>query len=164
MGAAAMPAAAVANAAAATATYLRIGEAPDAVLLRASGTALGLAEAFCGQLLVARDCEERMRPRAGWQRLAAMPVRGITGGAGLGIDIDAGGVGWVKVDGSEMVVRYSAGLAAAWEALPEAVMQGVVLLAAHLFERRDGEAMPPAAVAALWRPYRRMRLSMEARP
>lgn len=153
MGAAAMPAAAVANAAAATATYLRIGEAPDAVLLRASGTALGLAEAFCGQMLVARDCEERMRPRAGWQRLAAMPVRGITGGAGLGIDIDAGGVGWVKVDGGEIVVRYSAGLAAAWEALPEAVMQGVVLLAAHLFERRDGDAMPPrgggGAVAAV---------------
>nr|WP_241769333.1 head-tail connector protein [Sphingomonas melonis] len=104
-----------------------------------------------------------MQPRAGWQRLAAMPVRGIIGGSGLGIDIDAGGVGWVKVDGGETLVRYSAGLAAAWEALPEAVMQGVVLLAAHLFERRDGEAMPPAAVAALWRPYRRMRLGVEAR-
>lgn len=162
MGMAAMPAAAVASAAAATAAYLRVGEAPDAVLLRAAGSALGLAEAFCGQVLVARDCEERVLPRAGWQRLSAMPVRGITAEAGLGIDIDAGGVGWVKVEG-ETLVLYSAGLAAVWEALPEAVMQGVVLLAAHLFGARDGAAMPPAAVAALWRPYRRMRLSAEVR-
>ena len=163
MGAGAMPAAAVAGAAAATATYLRIGEAPDAVLLRAAGSALGLAEAFCGPLLIARDCDERMRPKAEWQRLAAMPVRGITGGPGVAVDIDTGGIGWVRVEGAEAVVRYAAGLAAAWETLPEGLAQGVVLLAAHLFNRRDDGAMPPVAVAALWRPYRRMRLSVEAR-
>jgi hypothetical protein len=36
------------------------------------------------------------------------------------------------------------------------VAQGVVLLAAHLFEHRGDGATPPAAVAALWRPYRRL--------
>jgi hypothetical protein len=49
-------------------------------------------------------------------------------------------------------------------ALPAPVMQGVVLLAAHLFEHRDASAAPPAAVAALWRPYRRLRLLAEGRP
>lgn len=163
MGAAAMPAAAVASAAAATATYLRIGEAPDPVLTRASAAALALAEAFCGQLLVARDCEETVRGGVGWQRLAALPVRGIVGGPDLAIDIDSGGVGWVRVAAGEVTVRYAAGLAAGWDALPEPLMQGVVLLAAHLFERRDGDALPPAAVAALWRPYRRMRLDVTVR-
>ena len=36
---------------------------------------------------------------------------------------------------------------------------GVVLLTAHLFDHRGGESAPPAAVTALWRPWRRMRLA-----
>jgi len=102
----AMPAAVVADAAAAAADYLRM-PAADAVLTRAADTALGLAEAFLGTTLV---------PRGG--------------------------------DGA---------------AIPAPVMQGVVLLAVHLFEHRDGAVAPPAAVAALWRPYRRLRLRGEAK-
>ena len=102
----AMPAAAVATAAAAAADYLRM-PAADAVLTRAAETALGLAEAFLGTTLV---------PRTG----------------------DAA-------------------------AIPAPVLQGVVLLAVHLFEHRDGAAAPPAAVAALWRPYRRLRLLGEGK-
>jgi len=41
---------------------------------------------------------------------------------------------------------------------PAPVVQGVVRLAAHLYAHRDDEAGPPAAVAALWRPYRQLRL------
>ena len=41
------------------------------------------------------------------------------------------------------------------------VAQGVAMLAAHLFDHRESDAVPPAAVAALWRPYRRLRLSPE---
>ncbi len=158
MGGAAMPTAAVAGAAGAAAAYLRIGEAGDAVLLRAAGTALALAEAFCGRVLIARDWEEALDAAAGWQRLAAVPVRSIAMPVEDGaIDIDADGVGRVRVSVATRV-RYSAGLAAEWAALPEPVMQGVVLLAAHLFEHREGGLGPPAAVAALWRPYRRVRL------
>jgi uncharacterized phiE125 gp8 family phage protein len=53
-------------------------------------------------------------------------------------------------------VRYVAGAATRWGAVPAPVAQGVLLLAVHLFEHRGGAATPPAAVAALWRPYRRL--------
>lgn len=47
-----------------------------------------------------------------------------------------------------------------WSALPEALRHGVIRLAAHLYRDGDGAAAaPPAAVAALWRPWRRMRLT-----
>ena len=60
-----------------------------------------------------------------------------------------------------IAVAYRAGLAADWPSLPEALRQGAVRLVAHLHAHRDAgdDAGPPAAVAALWRPYRRMRLS-----
>ncbi|MCP3735040.1 phage gp6-like head-tail connector protein [Sphingomonas sp. RP10(2022)] len=162
MDGAAMPAAAIAGAAGAAATYLRMAAA-DAVLARAAGAALALAEAFCGQWLIVRETEEVVAGTRGWQRLAVVPVRSIVAPAGdLAVDITADGIGWVRGAGA-VTVRYSAGVAATWEALPAPVAQGVVLLAAHLFEHREGGASPPAAVAALWRPYRRMRLSPEVR-
>ncbi len=176
MAGAAMPVGVVAAAAAAAGAYLRIVEAPDAVLTRGAGSALALAEAFCGQRLIGRVCEDVIGVGRDWQRLVQMPVSAIAGLTGLpaagepfvlpvgayAVDIDAGGVGWVRVTApggaSRVAVSYTAGLAADWTALPEPVAQGVVLLAAHLFEHREGSAEPPAAVAALWRPYRRMRL------
>lgn len=164
MGGAAIPEAAVAGAAGAAATYLRMTDASDPVLMRAGGTALALAEAFCGQLLVARACEDSVATMPGWQRLAAVPVRQIEAANGLAVDIDVGGIGWVRVtEPGAASVRYVAGLAGEWAALPEPLAQGVVLLTVHLFEHRADGAAPPAAVAALWRPYRRMRLQAEVR-
>ena len=44
--------------------------------------------------------------------------------------------------------------------IPEPIRQGVLRLVAHLFAARDdGGGEMPAAVTALWRPYRRMRLA-----
>jgi len=176
MDGAAMPAGAVAAAATAAGAYLRIAEVPDAVLTRGAGTALALGEAFCGQRLIERVCEDVIGTARDWQRLRALPVRAIQGLTGLpaegapfvlpvgayAMDIDGTGIGWVRVTApgaaGRVAVRYTAGLAASWDVLPEPIAQGVVLLAAHLFEHREGSAEPPAAVAALWRPYRRMRL------
>lgn len=47
-----------------------------------------------------------------------------------------------------------------WNAVPEPLRQGIVRLVAHLFSHRDAAdaGPPPTAVAALWRPYRQMRL------
>jgi uncharacterized phiE125 gp8 family phage protein len=57
-------------------------------------------------------------------------------------------------------VSGMAGLASDENDVPEPIRQGVLRLVAHLFTVRDGDgAEPPAAVTALWRPYRRMRLS-----
>jgi hypothetical protein len=42
----------------------------------------------------------------------------------------------------------------------EAIRQGVLRLVAYLFTSRDGEGGEiPAAVTALWRPFRRLRLA-----
>ena len=48
--------------------------------------------------------------------------------------------------------------AATWDAVPAPIAQGVAMLVAHLFDARGGDAAPPAAVAALWRPWRQVRL------
>lgn len=60
----------------------------------------------------------------------------------------------------QVELRYYAGLASEWEDLDEGLRQGVIRHAAHLFrEREQGDAgQLPASIAALWRPWRRLRL------
>ncbi len=158
--------------------YLRIdGDADDATLATLVAAAIGHGEAFTGQMLIARDVVELLPASPAWRRLARTPVRAITAietpdadAEPLPVDshafgIDAGGDGWVRltapITGGRAQVRYVAGLAEAWEALPEPIQQGVIRLASHLYAHRDAadEGAPPAAVAALWRPWRRMRLA-----
>lgn len=88
------------------------------------------------------------------------------------IDIDGAQKGQVTLNGplpqlaqgDYIAAEYLAGLASEWTYLPEALRQGILLLAAHLYDQpRDGAArngghQPPAAVTALWRPWRRLRL------
>ena len=47
-----------------------------------------------------------------------------------------------------------------WSALDPGLRQGIVRYAAHQYRERDSGSSeaPPAAVAALWRPYRRVML------
>ncbi len=160
--------------------YLRLaGTDEDGLIARLGAVALAHGEAFTGQLLLTRTVTETVPARAEWRRLAATPVGAITGVSGLSplgvaiplaadgyaIDIDAAGDGWVRLiapaPSTRLVVTCTAGLAATWGTLPDALRQGAVRLAAHLFTNRDSaeEGAPPAAVAALWRPWRRMRLS-----
>ena len=166
----------VASAAAAVRAYLRMeGSAEQALLERVAGSAIALGEAFTGTPFVRRAVEERIAASAELTALAEQPVASIAAvlGAdglplavdGYAVDIDAEARGWVRTTGAGrlVTVRYTAGLAATWEALDPPLAQGVLLLAAHLFEARDAKAQPPAAVAALWRPYRRMRLVLPER-
>jgi len=152
--------------------FLRIGTGEEDALLGALiGSASEVCEAFTGRALLPRDLLETLPASSAWTRFGAAPVRSIDGvettSAALpadayAIDIDAAGDGWVRVFGAggARVVRvaYSAGLAAEAEGLPEAIRHGIVRLAAHLYAERDGEpgSGPPAAVTALWRPWRRM--------
>jgi uncharacterized phiE125 gp8 family phage protein len=56
-------------------------------------------------------------------------------------------------------ISFTAGVAADWNGVPEPLRQGIVRLAAHLYGARgQDEGAPPASVAALWRPWRRVRL------
>ena len=160
--------------------YLRIESADDDALIdRLLADATVLAEAFTAQQLVQRDVIETLGAGSGWQRLSSTPVRSITGVEGLpadgaafpmpveryAIDIDAHGQGWVHVTNpgaaGRIRVTLSAGLAADWPGLPEPVRLGIIRLTAHLHTHRDAadDVGPPAAVAALLRPWRRMRLA-----
>jgi uncharacterized phiE125 gp8 family phage protein len=163
MGDMEVPAPVIAGAVAAARGMLRLeGHGEDAVLTGLVRTALEAAEIWCGQAMVARRCEDVLTGTGGWQVLRQRPVTAITEVAGVpladhAIDIGAEGRGRVMLPaGVTATVRYVAGQAARWGAVPGPVAQGVVMLAVHLWERRGGDAAPPAAVAALWRPYRRL--------
>jgi hypothetical protein len=152
----AMPPATVTAAAGAVRALLRLEEGNEAALVeRVAGVALGLAESFCGQMLIRRHVEEPLSGSVAWQALAATPVAAILSGGENAIDRD--GRGWVRTR-EAATVRYRAGLAEGWDGLPPEIAHGVAIMGAHLFDNRDAAAVPPAAVAALWRPYRRMRL------
>lgn len=152
----------------------------DGVLAGHIRTAMALCEAFIGQWLIEREGEQRLAcdlawPNLAWQRLQASPVQAITGvflagealAAGWESDIGADGSGWVRLIGlppgaspATLVVRFRAGLGTDWNSVPEPLRAGVVRLVSHLFSHRDAAdgGPPPAAVAALWRPWRRMQL------
>lgn len=150
-------------------------EALVAGLIRTAST---LCEQFAGQALIERDFREVASATGEWQRLRAFPVRSISSVSALdlgatsvtlapaeyGVDIDAEGRGWVRCRPApgrmQAEVRGTAGLAKDANGVPEPLRQGVLRLVAHLFANRDGAGgEPPAAVTALWRPYRRLSLA-----
>jgi uncharacterized phiE125 gp8 family phage protein len=156
--------------------YLRVeGNDEDGLIGSLVASAASLCEAFTGQALMRRGFSETAERSGCWQRLGRTPVAAVTAveearpdgsytpvpAASYAVDIDANGDGWVRVDSAVRRVRvaYQAGLAADWDALPETLRQGIIRLAAHLYtQRTDAHAAPPAAVTALWRPWRQMRL------
>jgi uncharacterized phiE125 gp8 family phage protein len=145
-------------------------EALVAAMIR---SASALCEAFIGQAVLAREFTEELAASGEWMRLRALPVRSIGSvsvagfplpSASYATDIDSSGFGWVRVMDPAITgvvhVSGSMGMAASQNGVPEPVRHGVLRLVAHLFAARDGEGGEiPAAVTALWRPYRRMRLS-----
>jgi len=149
----------------------------EAILAGLVRTASALCESFVGQVVIARSFSEDLAVSAGWQRLRLSPVSAITGveaisegaltplpAAGFATDIDLSGDGWVRIvdAGAAERVRVSgtAGMAARQHDVPEPIRHGVLRLVAHLYASRDGQAGdPPAAVTALWRPYRKVRLA-----
>lgn len=159
--------------------YVRIetGE-EEAVLAGLIRTASALCEAFLGQAVIARDFSLDLPASGAWERLAVAPVRSIgevdavdsagtatpLASTGYAIDIDSSGDGWVRVIGTSDIDRVrvagTAGMADDQNGVPEPIRQGVLRLVAHLFTARDGDSgEPPAAVTALWRPYRRLRVA-----
>jgi len=159
--------------------YLRLETAnEDALVEGLVASARSLCEAFLGQVLVRREVIETLPTGNAWQRLGAAPVAAIIlverigeGGSASVIatgdyaaEIDPAGDGWVRASGAgRLRVTYSAGIADAADAVPAAIAHGVTRLAAHLYAHRDDSVGPPAAVAALWRPFRRIRLGLETR-
>lgn len=167
--------------------YLKVTLADDDALLDdLLRAATDMAERFTGQIMIDRGVGELMPITGGWQRLSVRPVRALTAVAGVpaegseyalpveayALDIDRNGDGWIRVSrpggATRVRVTYRAGVAADDTGVPEAIRHGVIRLAGEYYARRAGElrassggldVQPPAAVAALWRPWRRMRLS-----
>lgn len=155
-------------------------DADDAPLSALLKSALDICEGFTGQMPLEAECEELIPAVGGWHALATRPVQAIDSVEGVAddgtrfaidgesyeIDLEADGTGRVRLptfgDHARAAVRFTAGLAAEWDALPEALRHGLVRLAAHQHRERESEGaapLPPAAVAALWRPWRRLRLT-----
>jgi len=160
-------------------TYLRISRDDEDILLAdLIDAATDVAERFTGKLLIERGVEELLPARTDWQRLAMHPVTSISAVAGIGqdghpvalpvdayaIDIDSHGDGWLRLRDVGAVrllrVSYRAGLAEDADGVPESIRHGIIRLAGDYHALREGvEPHPPAAVAVLWRPWRRMRLA-----
>ncbi len=159
--------------------FLRVQHsAEDALLAGFIRTASAACEAFTGLTLIERAADERVEATGTWRRLGLHPVRAIGGAAALGadgtetliapsdyaVDIDAAGDGWVRIARGAGLrsakISFTAGMAADWNGVPEPLRQGIVRLAAHLYSARgEDQAAPPASVAALWRPWRRLRMT-----
>jgi uncharacterized phiE125 gp8 family phage protein len=151
----------------------------DALLAGLVRAAAELCEAFTGRALLDRAVEEQIAAATVRTRLAIGPVRVIESvalideaGAATALDedayaaeIDAGGEGWVRLRSASaarrLLVIYRAGMAEDWNGVPEMLRHGILRLAAQYYLRRaeEGEMEVPAAVTALWRPWRRLRLS-----
>ncbi|ABC64894.1 head-tail connector protein [Erythrobacter litoralis] len=151
----------------------------DASLEALIRSALETCEAFTGSLPIAASVEEIHPARRDWQGLYTCPVQAITQTEGIPaegariafapgdyeIEIDADGRGLFRLlkpsAAGRIAVRFSAGLAPDWESLPDGLRHGILRLAAHNFRTRESAdgPNPPAAVAALWRPWRRLRVA-----
>ncbi len=160
--------------------FLRLeGGGDEAVLVGALRSATALCEQFTGVALVSRAVTEMLPVSGEWRRLGRTPVLAVTGVEGVpaegsafplpvasyAIDIDAAGDGWVRVTqpgaAGRVRVSYMAGLAAEPGRVPEPLRHGIIQLTGHMLRERDRErgVEPPATVAALWRPWRRLRLA-----
>ncbi|WP_067784994.1 head-tail connector protein [Paraurantiacibacter namhicola] len=154
--------------------------AEDALLTGLIGAALEACEGFTGSLPLEATCEEILPAGGGWRGLTTRPVQAVLGMEGIPAegsrfsfapdafeaDLDAHGGAHVRIirqgAAGRIAVRFIAGLAADWDSLPDALRHGVVRLAAELYRQRDesrASANPPSAVAALWRPWRRLRVA-----
>jgi uncharacterized phiE125 gp8 family phage protein len=159
--------------------YLRLesGE-EDAPLGAIILAAINYAERFTAQVLIRRGVCEIRGVSSLWQRLAAAPVVSFTSVTGIpaegatfvvpvtgySTEIDSHSEGHFRVtqpgSAGRVEIVYQAGLADNWAELPEALRLGILRLVGHLYAHRDAgdDGGPPEAVAALLRPWRRVRL------
>ncbi|WP_343346187.1 hypothetical protein WJT74_01870 [Sphingomicrobium sp. XHP0239] len=157
--------------------FVRVETGEEEALLAALvRTASAVCEQFIGQWIMDRAFEAIVASSGDWVRLAVTPVNAITDVAAVlpdgtrqalafgsyEVDIDADGVGYVRLpsggSAQRLAVAGRAGMAAEQNEVPEPLRQGILRLTAHFFAHRDADDTPPAAVTALWKPYRPVRL------
>lgn len=159
-------------------SWLRLGATiDDAIVAQLVRAATTICEAFIGQWLIVRAVEETLPLDGATVGLGVRPVVAIDTVTLVqpdGADLALGETGYratIARDGSGSIaihergnaerarIGYRAGMAAGANAIPEAIRQGIVRMTQHLHDARDGNgAAPPAAIAALWQPWRRLTL------
>lgn len=162
--------------------WLRIagGDEEDGLLAGLIAAAVSLCEGFTGQWVMIRQSEWRGLLYGGGTaiRLKSRPLVAVDdvimmergqevalNAAAYRLGGDRAGAATLQlVEGygwRQMLVRYRAGIAQDRAGVPDALRHGIVRMVQHLYETRDrpvAEQMPPAAVAALWQPWRRIGL------
>ena len=158
--------------------WLRLGATiDDAVIAGLVRAATNICEAFIGQWLVVRAGEEEAPLPAACIALRARPVVAVNrvtlvsqdgtesplDEAAYRVTIARDGSACLTIpdpgDAARVRIAYRAGMAEGANGVPEAIRQGIVRMTQHLHDARDGMgAGPPAAIAALWQPWRRLTL------
>ena len=160
-------------------SYLRIdGDAEDAALGEIMLAAIAQAEHFCGQMILRRSVRETVTATRQWQTLTTGPIMTLTSATGIPAEgagfafapdaweakISSYGEGYVRIIrpgiAGRVEITCTAGIAPGWGELHEGLRLGILRLAAHLYSHRDAAdgAGLPAAVTALLRPWRKVRL------
>jgi len=152
--------------------------ADDAQLSALIGAGVEACERFTGLTPLAATIEETLDASHEWVRLVSQPVTRMTAVETLAkdgarealseeaYDLHLSGDGSARIrlrSGpflSRTVVTFEAGLASDWASLPDGLRHGILRFAAFLHrEGEQGTSEPPAAIAALWRPWRILRLA-----
>jgi uncharacterized phiE125 gp8 family phage protein len=159
--------------------YLRLEhDIDDARIASLIRTASDICEQFLGALLLNSQWRQTEPATTAPIRLKRAPVRAVSAVWARDInavdillnpterivDIDADGLCHARLlaypaDAQSLIFDFTAGQANDPNGIPEAIRQGILRLAAHLYDQPQADAFPPTSVAALWRPYRRLRLS-----
>ncbi len=162
-------------------SWLRLGAGvDDAVIAGLIDAATNICEAFIGGRLMVRAAEDIWPIGDAPVRLRARPVVAVDAVALLGDDggetalaandyrvtIASDGRARLTIiapsDAQRVRVAYRAGMASEASGVPEAIRQGIVRMTQHLHAARDGAGTaPPAVIAALWQPWRRLTLGGE---
>ena len=153
-------------------------EADDTQLTALIAAGVEACEAFTGLTPLASTIEETRDASHEWARLVTRPIAQIgeietldTHGARTALNEDEFDL-HLSGDGSALlrlrrgpfvsrvVVTLEAGFTPDWASLPDGLRHGILRFAAFLHrEGEQGAGEPPAAIAALWRPWRQVRLA-----
>lgn len=151
----------------------------DANLIALLQASLATCEAFIGQAPLEQTVEETFDVEEGVTHLTSRPVRMLLNFESIdregsresllddveSIAISADGCAAVTIESATDHIAYavqmSVGMAQNWSSMESPLRQGIIRLAAYYYRDRDLESseQPPASVAALWRPWRILKLS-----
>lgn len=156
--------------------YLRLEDGrEDALLAGLLRAATEAVEAMLGQLLLEREAEELSVVKDGALTVRAEPAKGLVSAlvAGEAAPLGPEQFRWAPtasgrgralvsglVDGTEVSVRYWAGLAVDWNGIPEVLRLAVIRIAAHFHSHRDAADGPgmPAGIERMLAPWKARRL------